>query len=163
MPLRSQFSVKMHVEKQPAIGGVLYKNSVLQNLAKFTGKHLRQSLFFNKVAGLRPEIGDSEKETLTQVVSCEFLRNFKEHLFYRTPFYRKHPDDWVCMFRSSRPGVFHEIAALKTLLHQRYFLWTLSKTPIKTFLKEPLDSCYSGLILYLKIKKRLCIFPQTFL
>ena len=27
---------------------------VLRNLAKFTGKHLCQSLFFNKVAGLRP-------------------------------------------------------------------------------------------------------------
>ena len=27
---------------------------VLENFAKFTGKHLCQSLFFNKVAGLRP-------------------------------------------------------------------------------------------------------------
>ena len=27
---------------------------VLRNFAKFTGKHLCQSLFFNKVAGLRP-------------------------------------------------------------------------------------------------------------
>ena len=29
------------------------KKGVLTNLAKFTGKHLRQSLFFNKVAGQR--------------------------------------------------------------------------------------------------------------
>ena len=28
-----------------------YKNGVLRNFAKFTGKHLCQSLFFNKVAG----------------------------------------------------------------------------------------------------------------
>ena len=27
---------------------------VLRNFAKFTGKHLCQGLFFNKVAGLRP-------------------------------------------------------------------------------------------------------------
>ena len=27
-----------------------------RNFAKFTGKHLCQSLFFNKVAGLRPEV-----------------------------------------------------------------------------------------------------------
>ena len=27
---------------------------VLRNLAKFTGKHLCQSLFFDKVAGLKP-------------------------------------------------------------------------------------------------------------
>ena len=30
------------------------KNSVLKNLAKFTGKHLCQSLFFDKVTSLRP-------------------------------------------------------------------------------------------------------------
>ena len=29
-------------------------NKVLKNFAKFTGKHLCQSLFFNKIAGLRP-------------------------------------------------------------------------------------------------------------
>ena len=29
------------------------KKSVLKNFAKFTGKHLHQSLFFNKVAGLQ--------------------------------------------------------------------------------------------------------------
>ena len=28
------------------------KEGVLRNFAKFTGKHLRQTLFFNKVAGL---------------------------------------------------------------------------------------------------------------
>ena len=32
---------------------VFCKKGVLRNFAKFTGKHLRQSLFFNKVAGLR--------------------------------------------------------------------------------------------------------------
>ena len=30
------------------------KNGVLKNFTKFTGKHLCQSLFFNKVADLRP-------------------------------------------------------------------------------------------------------------
>ena len=30
------------------------KKGVLRNFAKFTGKHLCQSLFFNKVVGLRP-------------------------------------------------------------------------------------------------------------
>ena len=30
------------------------RKCVLRNLAKFTGKHLRRSLFFNKVAGLKP-------------------------------------------------------------------------------------------------------------
>ena len=35
---------------------VFYKNGVLKNFTIFTRKHLCQSLFFNKVAGLRPEI-----------------------------------------------------------------------------------------------------------
>ena len=30
------------------------RKCVLRNFTKFTGKHLCQSLFFNKVAGLRP-------------------------------------------------------------------------------------------------------------
>ena len=34
---------------------VFCKKGVLRNFAKFTGKHLRQSLFFNKVAGRRAE------------------------------------------------------------------------------------------------------------
>ena len=32
---------------------VFYKKGVFRNFTKFTGKHLCQSLFFNKVAGLR--------------------------------------------------------------------------------------------------------------
>ena len=46
------------------------KKGVLKSFAKFTGKRLCQSLFFNKVADF------IKKETLTQVFSCEFLRNF---------------------------------------------------------------------------------------
>ena len=33
---------------------VFCKKGALRNFAKLTGKHLCQSLFFNKVAGLRP-------------------------------------------------------------------------------------------------------------
>ena len=42
------------VRKEVATGDVVLKKAVLRNFAKFTGKHLCQSLFFNKVAGLRP-------------------------------------------------------------------------------------------------------------
>ena len=34
--------------------GCSKKNGILRNFANFTGKHLCQALFFNKVAGLRP-------------------------------------------------------------------------------------------------------------
>ena len=34
---------------------VFFKKGVLTNFAKFTGKHLGQNLFFNRVAGLKSE------------------------------------------------------------------------------------------------------------
>ena len=51
---------------------------VLRNFEKFTRKHVCQSLFFNKVAGLRPETCTFiKKETLAQVfVFLLILRNF---------------------------------------------------------------------------------------
>ena len=42
---------------------------VLRNFAKFTGKHQRQSLFFNKVACLRPATL-LKNSKCTQVLSC---------------------------------------------------------------------------------------------
>ena len=33
---------------------IFYQKGYLRNFAKFTGKHLCQSLYFNKVAELRP-------------------------------------------------------------------------------------------------------------
>ena len=39
---------------QKQSSGVFCEKGVLKNYAKFTGKHMCHSLFFNKVAGLRP-------------------------------------------------------------------------------------------------------------
>ena len=41
-------------QKKQSTRGVLTKD-ILKNVAKFTEKHLCPSLFFNKVAGLKPE------------------------------------------------------------------------------------------------------------
>ena len=60
----------LYIQKQPP--EVLYNKGVLRNLAKFTGKQLCQSFFFNK-------------ETLTQVFSCEFCEISRNNFFYRTP------------------------------------------------------------------------------
>ena len=59
---------------------VFCKKSVLRNIAKLTGKHLWQSLFFNKVSGLC-----KEKDSGTGIFSefCEISNNtffFTEHL-----------------------------------------------------------------------------------
>ena len=80
------------LQKQPSIGNLqkkgrsshqsyFIKKGVLRNFKKFTGKHLCQSLFFNKVAGLKPET--LLKKRLWQ--QC-FPMNFVK--FLRTPFLR---------------------------------------------------------------------------
>ena len=63
---------------------VLCKKGVLKNFTKFTGKHLCQSLLFNKIAGLRPTTL-LKKETLGQVFSSEFCEISKNTFFHRTP------------------------------------------------------------------------------
>ena len=70
-----------HISSRPE---VFCKKGVLRNIAKFTGKHLYQSLFFNKVTSLRPWIL-LKKETLAQVFSCEFCEISKKSFSYRTP------------------------------------------------------------------------------
>ena len=58
-------------------------NDVLRNLAKFTGKHLCHSLFFNKFAGLRPT---------TLLKKRLWHRRFplKFAKFLRSPFFTEH-------------------------------------------------------------------------
>ena len=59
------------------------KKGVLRNFAKFTAKNLSQSLFFNKVAALRP--ATLLKKSLWH--RC-FPLNFAK--FLRTPFFMEH-------------------------------------------------------------------------
>ena len=61
---------------------VFFKKYVFRNFAKFTGKHLRQSLYFDKVAGMRT--ATLLKERLWN--RC-FRVNFAK--FLRTPFLQK--------------------------------------------------------------------------
>ena len=59
--------------------GCSVRKGVLRNFAKFTGKHLRQSLFSNKVAGAACNF--IKKETLAQMFSCEFCGISKKAFF----------------------------------------------------------------------------------
>ena len=59
---------------------VFYRKVVLRNLTKLTGKHLCQSLYFNKVADLRQL---HSKRGFAQVLSYEFCEIFI-NFFYRT-------------------------------------------------------------------------------
>ena len=62
---------------------VFCKKCVLKNFAKFTGKHLCQSLLFNKVAGLRPA-----NLLIKRLWHRCFPVNFAK--FLRTPFLTEH-------------------------------------------------------------------------
>ena len=89
---------------------------VLRNFAKFTVKHLGQSLFFNKVASLRPEASNFiKKETLAQVFSCEFCETSKNTFFYRTPLVAasEHRKCWYCF--KQKFNVLNEIFAATNL------------------------------------------------
>ena len=56
---------------------------VLRNFEKFTGKHMCQSLFFNKVGGSSLQLYLKKDPGTGALV--RILRNFLEDLFYRTP------------------------------------------------------------------------------
>ena len=60
---------------EAATRGVLWKKVFLE-ISKFTGKHLCQCLFFNKVAGLRPVTGGFDTGVILWVSKNTF--------FYRT-------------------------------------------------------------------------------
>ena len=58
---------------------------VFRNFAKFTRKHLRQSLFFNKVAGCESvRHATLLKKRLVQVFSCQFCEIFKSTFLQNT-------------------------------------------------------------------------------
>ena len=57
------------------------KENILKSFANFTGKHLCQSLYFDKVPSLRPVI--LLKKRLWQIFFLWILGNFLENLFYR--------------------------------------------------------------------------------
>ena len=71
------FSISLRKLQTCLSRSILYED-VLKNLTNLTGKHLCQSLSFNKVAGLY-----WKKNSGTDVFLI-ILRNFEEHLFYRT-------------------------------------------------------------------------------
>ena len=95
---------------------VFYKKGVPRNFVKFTGKHLCQSFFLNKVAGLRPA-------TLLKKRFCHrcFLVNFSK--FLNTPFLTEHLY-WLLLkvkitgIAQSENSVYNSIYATQ-LLHQQ--------------------------------------------
>ena len=69
--------------KQPQ--EVFYNKSVLKNFAKFTEKHLCQSLLFNKVASLRLFAYEFLRKAFLQNTSWRMLLSFDCLLSYYSP------------------------------------------------------------------------------
>ena len=63
---------------------VFYKKGGIKNFANFTGKHLCQSLFFNKLQA-EAACNFIKKENLTQMFPCEFCEISMKIFSYRTP------------------------------------------------------------------------------
>ena len=70
-------AISKSFKKHPPV--VFYRKGVLKNLAKYTGKFLCWSLFFNKLAAL--SLQHCQKETLAQVLPCDFCEIFKNAFF----------------------------------------------------------------------------------
>ena len=80
------------------------KKGVLRNFTEFTGNHLCQSLFFKKVAGLRPATLLKNKPWHKRflVNFAKFLRTpFLEHLWTTASCGSTH---WFCLYSSNLKG-----------------------------------------------------------
>ena len=75
---RKVFETSQNLQETDAVAHnpLFYKKNVLKHFAKFTGKHVHQSLFL---------INLEASETLAQVFWNEFCEIFRKILFYRTP------------------------------------------------------------------------------
>ena len=89
------------------------KKGVLRNFPKFTGKHLCQSLIFNKVAGLRPATLLKKRLWYRRfpVNFVKFLRTlfFIEHLWWLLPAcYYRHYYATYCHLRAGYQQEFSD-------------------------------------------------------
>ena len=102
------------------------KKGVLKNFIKFTGKHLCQSFFFNKVSGLRTAA--LLKKMLWH--RC-FPVNFAK--FLRTPFYRTLLDVCFCNLFSNCVAQIH-VEKLLRKYHMKVPLVSETQRIMKTYL-----------------------------
>ena len=100
---------------------VFCKKDALRNFAKFTGKHLRHSLSFNKVAGLRP--ATLLKERLWH--RCFPVKFAK---FLRTPIFTEHSGGCFCDWTNN--------CTTLVTLSTAYILETTEVTKVSQNLKE---------------------------
>ena len=94
------------------------KKDVLRNFGKFTGKHLCQSRYFNKVAGLRP----LSKQRLWH--SC-FPVNFA--VFLRTPFQQNTSGRLLLLSAKLRSSITSIQKVIRRLRSIKYYGWCTTR------------------------------------
>ena len=97
---------------------------VLKNFTKFSGKHLCQSLFFNKVAGLRP--ATLLKKRLLSCKFCEIFKNtfLTEHLRMNASNHY-----WsLCEYFQKRLGILIKTYLFRTIYSKNCWLRTSTET-----------------------------------
>ena len=103
------------------------KKGVLKNFVKFTGKHVCRSLFFNKVAGIKPAVTLLKK----RLRHWRFPVNFAN--FLRTPFSVEHLWWLLLSVVMSRSFIFWEKSLFsnrKLKLQWQMLIWPNSQLVI---------------------------------
>ena len=113
------------------------KKGVLRNITKFAGKHLYQSLIFNKVAGFK-------NETLAQVFSCKFCKISKNAFFHRAPLVAASRYKVNIWFAIKSTHAFSKCNFVIDKIHD-YFLWQFSF--LNHFLRKRFPK-YKGLLFF---------------
>ena len=85
----SGYTIVQIITSQKQSPEVFYKKGVLKAFIKFAGKHLGQSLFFNKVESLR-------NATLLKKRLWHRCSTMNFAKFLRTPFLQNTFDGWFC-------------------------------------------------------------------
>ena len=109
---------------------MFFKKVVLKNFAKFTGKPPCQSLFFNKVAGLRP--ATLSKKRLRR--SC-FPMNFVK--FLRTPFYKEYLWRQLLLILVCHEQEFMNLLQMNDLQDKIFCLSLIGETVSKLISNNP--------------------------
>ena len=124
-----------HVRVRSSRQEVFCKKGALRNSTKFIGKHLCQSLFFNKVAGLRP--ATLLKKRLWH--RC-FLVNVAK--FLRTPFLTEHLWRLLLAFQSESTICSFGTSSSKQVQYLK-FKWTITLRKYSHSNKAQISSlCY---------------------
>ena len=114
---------------------VFCKKGVLRNFTKFTGKHLRQSLFFNKVAGLRP-VTLFKKRLWHRCFPLTFAK------FLRTPFFMEH--FWWLLLKIHIKILFVNFVYFSEILFQCCFFYVYALFSVwgNWFIDRVIDSSF---------------------